>query len=257
MRRADAGRRPLPDFLIIGAQKAGTTSLHAYLSQHPDVTPPVTKEIHFFDKEFQRGSDWYRAHFQRAKGPATITGESTPYYLFHPLAAERVASTLPECSLIVILRDPIYRAFSHHNHERALGFDQLSFEEAVAAEPERLAGEEARLLSDPRYRSFAHQHHSYVSRGRYAEQIERWLEHFDRDRLLVLSAEDLFAEPVRVVLEAQEFLGLSPQEPADVSAKNARSYAPISAAMSAGLGEAFEPHNRRLYRLVGRDFGWN
>src|SRR5262249_23760132 len=99
LRRASAARRRLPDFLIIGAQKAGTTSLHAYLSQHSSVSPPVTKEVHFFDHEFHRGNTWYRAHFRRADGPLTITGESTPYYLFHPLVPARAAAVLPDCKL--------------------------------------------------------------------------------------------------------------------------------------------------------------
>ncbi len=257
LRQASAADRPLPDFLIIGAQKAGTTSLHAYLCEHSRVPAAAKKEVHFFDQEFHRGTDWYRAHFQRKKDGRTLSGESTPYYLFHPLAPQRAAEVLPDCKLIVLLRNPVDRAFSHHNHECALGFEDLDFERAIAAEPRRLAGEEERLATEPRYRSFAHQHHSYISRGRYAEQLERWLESFGRERLLVLSAEDLFAEPGRVVGEAQEFLGLAVETPADLSARNARTYAPIGAETRAELRAAFEPHNRRLYELVGRDFGWD
>jgi Sulfotransferase domain len=251
------GRRLLPGFLIVGAQKAGTTSLHAYLSEHPSVLSPATKEVHFFDHDFHRGLSWYRAHFERSTRPGRLGGESTPYYLFHPLVPGRVAEALPDCRLIVVLRNPVDRAFSHHNHERALGFEDLDFERAIAAEPGRLAGEEERLAADGRYRSFAHQHHSYLGRGRYAEQLERWLERFDRDRLLVLSAEDLFAEPARIVSEAQEFLGLAPVAAADLSARNARAYAPIADDLRARLREEFEPHNRRLYEMVGRDFGWD
>lgn len=257
MRRMSVAGRPLPSFLIIGAQKAGTTSLHAYLCEHSRVVPPVTKEVHFFDHEFHRGLGWYRAHFKRASKPGALGGEATPYYLFHPLVPVRTATALPDCRLIVVLRNPIDRAFSHHNHERALGFEQLGFERAIAAEPGRLAGEEERIFADPAYRSFAHQHHSYLSRGRYAEQLERWLACFDQDRVLVLSAEELFAEPGAAVRDAQEFLGLEPEMPPDLTAKNARAYAPIDAATRAALREEFDPDNRRLYELVGRDFGWD
>jgi hypothetical protein len=257
MRRASAGGRPLPSFLIIGAQKAGTTSLHAYLSQHTEVSSPVTKELHFFDHQFARGTGWYRAHFPRSRSDTVITGESTPYYLFHPLAPARAAEVLPGCKLIVVLRNPIDRAYSHHNYACGLGFEELGFEQALAAEAKRLEGEEELLLADPNYRSWAHQHYSYLSRGRYAGQLERWLELFAPERLLVLSAEDLFAEPLRVVSETQRFLGLELEAPADMEAKNARSYAPIPAAARAELSAAFEPHNQRLYRLVGRDFGWD
>jgi hypothetical protein len=257
LRRASVAGRPLPSFLIIGAQKAGTTSLHAYLCEHPRVVPPVTKEIHFFDHEFGRGLGWYRAHFPRTTDSALLSGEATPYYLFHPAVPDRAASSLPGCRLIVVLRNPIDRAFSHHNHERALGFEQLGFERAIEAETERLAGEEERLRAEPAYRSFAHQHHSYLSRGRYAGQLERWFERFDRDQVLILSAEDLFATPGGAVRDAQEFLGLEAEMPADLSAKNARAYTPIDAEMRATLREEFEPHNRHLYELVGRDFGWD
>lgn len=257
LRRMSAAGRPLPTFLIIGAQKGGTTSLHAYLCEHPRVAPPVTKEVHFFDHELRRGLGWYRAHFKRGSEPGVLSGEATPYYLFHPLVPARVAGVLPDCKLIVVLRNPIDRAFSHHNHERALGFERLGFEPAIEAESERLAGEEERILADPAYRSFAHQHHSYLSRGRYAEQLERWLACFDRDQMLVLSAEELFAEPGGVVHDAQEFLGLEARMPTDLAAKNARAYAPIHAATRAALRDEFAPHNRRLYELLGRDFGWD
>lgn len=256
LRRANASRRQLPSFLIIGAQKAGTTSLHEYLAEHPLVSPPTTKEVHYFDHSYHRGEGWYRAHFPVPRRPDEVSGESTPYYLFHPLVPELVARDLPGRKLIVILRDPIDRAFSHHNHERALGFEDLPFEEAIAREPGRLDGEEERILDDPRYRSFSHQHHSYLARSRYAEQLERWFRHVDRDQFLILSAEDLFQDPRSILAETQRFLGLERDMPADVTARNARSYAPIPDDVRDRLRSELEPHNRRLYELAGRDFGW-
>ncbi len=257
LRRANASRRQLPAFLIIGTQKGGTTSLHEYLAEHPMVSPSTTKEVHYFDHSHHRGIGWYRAHFRPHSHPGEIAGESTPYYLFHPLVPELVARDLPDSKLIVILRNPIDRAFSHHNHERALGFEDLPFEDAIAREPERLRGEEERILADPRYRSFSHQHHSYLARSRYAEQLERWLRHAERDRFLILSSEDLFGDPRAVLAETQRFLGLEPDAPDDLTARNARSYAPIQADLRERLRAELEPHNRRLYELVGRDFGWD
>lgn len=256
LRRAGASRRQLPTFLIIGAQKAGTTSLHEYLAEHPLVSPPTTKEVHYFDHSYHRGNAWYRAHFRVPSRPDEISGESTPYYLFHPRVPELVARDLPGRKLIVILRDPIDRAFSHHNHERALGYEDLPFEEAIAREPSRLDGEEERILANPRYLSFSHQHHSYLARSRYAEQLERWFRQADRDQFLILSAEDLFRDPRSVLAETQRFLGLEPDMPADVTARNARTYAPIPDDVRERLRSELEPHNRRLYELVGRDFGW-
>ena len=256
LRRATAWRRPLPQFLIVGAAKAGTTSLHEHLSEHPAVSAPTTKEIHYFDFSYRRGPSWYRAHFRPARADGEISGESTPYYLFHPLVPARVARDLPDCRFIVLLRNPIDRAYSHHNHERASGYEDLPFEQAVAAEGERLAGEEERLLDDPGYRSFSHQHHSYLARSRYAEQLERWFAHVDRDRFLILSAEDLFEDPQGTVAAAQRFLGLEPIEPHDLRARNSRAYARIADDVRTALQAELEPHNQRLYKLTGRDFGW-
>jgi hypothetical protein len=256
LRRISPGKRQAPDFLILGAAKAGTTSLHHYLSEHPEVSPPLIKEIHYFDHAHHRGRGWYLAHFPPTAAAAGITGEATPYYLFHPLVPRRVASDLPGARLIALLRNPIDRAVSHHNHELVDSYEDLPFEEAVEREEKRLLGEEARIAADPRYRSFAHQHHSYLARGRYAEQLERWFEQFGHDRLLVLSAEELFAEPGRCVEEAQRFLGLEPVPPRDLSVRNDRDYSPPSTALRRRLQTYFEPHNERLYRLIGRDLGW-
>src|SRR5436189_26280 len=130
--------RPLPDFLILGAQKAGTTALYAYLRWHPQVTGPSFKEVSFFDRHYARGERWYRAHLPVRR--RAVVGEASPSYLFHPLAPERVARMLPEARLIALLRNPVDRAFSHYQHEVALGREQLSFEDALAgefAEPNR------------------------------------------------------------------------------------------------------------------------
>lgn len=254
LRRLGRADRPLPDFLIVGAAKAGTTSLHAYLSEHPAVGSPIRKEIHYFDLNLHRGDGWYRSHFP-ADGTA-ITGESTPYYLFHPLVPERVAATLPEVRVIVLLRDPIDRAFSQHNHEVASGHESLPFEQALEREAERLAGEVERLRADPDHRSFAHQHFSYQARGRYAEQLERWFTHLDRDRFLIIRSEDLFADPAAELAAAQRFLGLDVVLPANLTARNARSYAPIDPALRARLVKRFQPENERLSQLIHRDFMW-
>jgi hypothetical protein len=255
LRRISPADRQAPGFLILGAAKAGTTSLHQYLSEHPQVQPPTIKEIHYFDHSHRRGWGWYLAHFPPS-GFGGITGEATPYYLFHPLVPRRVAESLPDVRLIALLRNPVDRAISHHNHELADSYEDLPLAKAVEREEERLRGEEDRIVADPRYRSFAHQHHSYLARGRYAEQLERWFKHFDRDRLLVLSAEELFEEPKGCVEEAQRFLGLEPVLPRNLSPRNNRSYSPPDPALRKRLQAYFEPYNHRLYRLLGQDFSW-
>jgi hypothetical protein len=172
--RATSRWRPLPHFLVLGAQKAGTTALYAYLRWHPAITGPSWKEVSFFDRHWWRGPAWYRGQFPLRSG-TRLVGEASPSYLFHPLAPERVGALVPDARLVALLRDPVARAYSHYQHEVALGREPLSFEDALAAEPERTRGEEARLVADARAFSRAWWDHTYVARGLYAEQLERWL----------------------------------------------------------------------------------
>ena len=187
--------RALPDFLLIGGQRCGSTSLYATLCGHPQVLAGAHKEPHFFDNNHLRGEAFYRRLFPlRAylRARHAITGEATTHYLSHPAVPGRVAAMLPDVRLITILRDPVERAYSHYQLARRNGREPLSFERALAAEPERLAGEEARLLSDPAYRSEAYGVQSYRTRGLYLEQLERWWATFPPERLLVLRSEDMF-----------------------------------------------------------------
>jgi|1186.fasta_scaffold34843_2 hypothetical protein len=248
--------RPLPDYLILGTQKGGTNSLHDWLCEHPRVRRPLAKEIHYFDNSFQRSLSWYRAHFPLCR-PGELTGEASPYYLYHPYVPERVAASLPQARLIVLLRDPVDRAISHHNHERVQGFENLPLEEALAWEPERLRVAKDRLRRDRLEFVFDHGHASYVDRGRYAEQLERWWSHVARDRMLVLFSEDLFEHPVETLRQVQEFLGLEPHVPTDLSPRNARRYAKGDDAVRRALRETFAEDNARLSALLGRPLPWD
>lgn len=258
--------RMLPDFLIIGAQRAGTTSLYRYLVQHPAVLPVVlTKGAHYFDTNHDKGVAWYRAHFplhahaailSSRLGARVLTGEGSPYYVFHPLAPKRVAELLPEVRLILLLRDPVERAYSHHQHEVARGFEDLSFEEAIEREPERLAGERERLIADPAYRSFEHQHHSYLARGLYLEQILVWRERFRADQLLILIAEEFFADPAATLARVEGFLGLPPWRPASFPRYNARRRAPMDPATRRRLAAHFRGPNAELARHLARELPW-
>ncbi len=256
-RLATAGARRLPDFLVIGAQRAGSTSLFAQLCAHPAVVPPSHKEIHYFDLQSFRSLRWYRSHFPpAASARGRITGEASPYYLFHPAAPARVAAALPDVRLIALLRDPVARAYSHYQLSVRDGHEQLGFEEALRGEDDRLAGEEARLLTDRAYRSHAHRHQSYASRGLYAGQLRRWHERVSAERLLVVSSEELFADPRRTAATVLEFLGLDPAEVPELPVRNQRPYEPMSDAARSLLEARFEAPNRQLYEMLGRDLGW-
>jgi hypothetical protein len=265
--RPTAGLRLLPSYLIIGAQRAGTTSLHRYLVQHPAVRTMLrTKGVHFFDTNYGRGIDWYASRFptrlygwyvRRRHGAELRTGEASPYYVFHPQVPYRVARHLPDVKLILLLRDPVVRAYSQYQHEVSRGFETLGFEEAIRAEPERLAGEHERLLAEPFYNSFHHQHHSYLARGRYDEQLATWRSLFPDEQLLVLTSERFFAEPHRTFQRVLDFLELPPFTPAAYEVHNAHDYRQMGEAMRSLLLEHYRDPNRRLYETLGEDLGWS
>jgi hypothetical protein len=169
---------------------------------------------------------------------------------------ERVATILPEARLIALLRDPVERAYSHYQHNCRTGRENLSFAAAVAAEHERLAGQEERILADPRHRSHRHRHNSYIARGLYAEQIERWLACFSREQLLVLRTEDFFVRPAETYAEVLAFLGLRPWRPDEFTTGDRPSYTPMDPELRTRLEERFAEPNARLARLLGRDFAW-
>lgn len=262
--RADYGRltaplRGLPSVLIIGAQKSGTTSLFNYLVQHPDVLPPFSKEVHYFDFHYSRGVKWYRGCFpyahQLRRGSLTL--DASPYYLVHPLVPQRVAQLLPDVKLVALLRNPIDRALSHYQHEVRGGRESLSFADAIEKESERLAGEEERLRNDPDYYSFNHHRYSYTRRGLYLEQLRRWARHFPRSQLLVLQSEWLFRDPVAATAAVHDFLGLRPhpleRDKPFVQGGYDRAIHPE---LRARLVSYFEPYNRELYQWLGEGFDW-
>ena len=257
--------RLAPSFLVIGGQRCGTTSLYSYLIEHPLVVQSLVKEAHFFDNHFDRGGAWYSGYFpsqfygrfvERRFGRKPITGEASPYYLFHPLAAERVARLLPDVKLIVLLRDPVARAWSHYSHEVAKGFEALSFEEAIECEERRLDGELERMVSDPSYRSFNAQHYSYLARGRYIDQIERWREHFPAEQLLTMNSSGLFSDPEAALNRVLRFLGLPPTRLRAYPKHNTYRHRPLGEETRRRLREYFAEPNRRLYEYVGTDYGW-
>jgi hypothetical protein len=257
----------LPDFIIIGAQKGGTTTLYRLLSQHPSVLPAAKKELHYFSLFFDRGTEWYRSCFPAPKhknGQSTITGEASPYYLFHPHAPRRVAEAVPRARLIALLRDPVARAYSHYNHEVTTvsrlfgtGIEPSTFEEALDLEELRLRGEGDKMLEDERYVSFNHQHFSYMSRGIYVDQLIQFSKFFSNEQVLVLRSEDFFGRTPEKLKLVLDFLGLPEWEPEAWKIVLKGEYdQEMDPSTRRRLEEYFEPHNRRLYEYLGVDFGW-
>ena len=265
MGTATAGLRMQPAFIMIGAQRCGTTSLFRALMAHPQVVRPTFhKGVNYFDLNYYRGPGWYRGHFpvaeiarRRTRGlgePAAF--EASGYYLYHPFAVERIAQDLPHVKLVVMLRDPVERAFSAYKHEYARGFEWESFEEALKLEDERLMGEIDRMRRDLAYESFPHRHHSYRHRGQYAEQLDQVLQYFPRDQLHVMDSETFFTSPADQYRELLAFLGLRSFEPASFGRYNARPGEPLPDRARRMLEEHYAPHNERLATLLGRPLGW-
>ncbi|GII64575.1 deacetylase sulfotransferase [Sphaerisporangium krabiense] len=266
--RLTVGGRLLPSFLIVGAQRCGTTSLYRALAQHPLVLKPVLRKgVHYFDTAYDKGLSWYRAHFplraraarlHRRYGTRPLAFESSPYYMFHPLSPYRLARDLPGAKMIVLVRDPVERAYSAHAHEVARGFEtERSFARAVELEPSRLAGEIERLCEEPYGHSHAHRHHAYVARGQYAEQLARLESVVARRRILVIDSGRFFATPEPVYDQVLEFLGLPRLGDPVFERHNARPRpAEMPRSLREELSEHFVPWDLKLCDWLGDVPSW-
>jgi hypothetical protein len=262
--RLTAAGRMTPSFLICGGQRCGTTSLYRALAAHPVVLKAVLhKGVHYFDTSYHHGMAWYRGHFplQRTAdkvgdryGIPARTFESSPYYMYHPQAAARIARDLPFAKIVVLVRDPVERAYSQHAHEVARGYEQeRDFGGALALEPARLHRQEERLARDPDYYSFAHQHHAYRARGEYARYLGGMAQHVGRERIHVMESERFFADPEPAYDEVLDFLGLPNLGRPPFERHNARPRAAdMDPAIRRELSAHYAPHDEALATWLGR-----
>jgi len=258
VRKLSANYRSLPDFLIVGAQKAGTTSLLSYLGQHPDVTPGFNKEPRYFTSFYKHPLSVYRSNFplQSALLPDRVTGEATPYYLFHPEVPKRVQATLPDAKIIILLRNPVDRCISHYFHEKKYGHENLSLQEALQAEQSRM--EDAFQELEATGHSFSHQHFSYLSRGVYVDQLERWFALFGKTQFRVILSEDLFQNSSQVLAELEDFLEIPSYDNYVFKPQNVGNYqGRVDDSTLEWLKAHYVPHNIRLSRLLGRTINWH
>ncbi len=255
-----------PNFLVVGAQRCGTTSLFRALEQHQQVVrPTINKGINYFDINYSRGERWYRAHFPLAlntlhrkhEEKTRATFEASGYYLFHPLAGERIAQDLPRVKIVAMLRDPVERAYSAWKHESARGFDHMSFEEAIAKESQRTAGERERMIADPTYQSFAYRHHSYTARGHYAAQLRRFYDRFPASSIHVVYSEAFFAQPALEFALLTSFLGIEPAVGLSFDQHNARPGGAMPGRTRETLAQVYASEADELEALVGRRPPWS
>lgn len=202
-----------PDFIVVGAQKSGTTYLYNLLVQHKDILPAITKEVHYFDNNIEKGVDWYLYHFPfRFNNKEKITGESSPYYLYHPLAAERIYNFNHNIKIIIILRNPVDRALSHINMIINRYAIEFNLENICNIEKEFLIQNNLtkKLVNRTIEKSSIHQNFSFIQRGIYVTQVKRYMKFFHlNENLLVLKSEDFFTDTKKQMNKIFEFLGVS------------------------------------------------
>jgi len=259
--------RILPSFIIIGFPRCGTTSLYNYLIQHPSVAPPLKKEIFFFGANFEKGINWYKRYFPTLLYKYQIrkhfrnyflTGEGSATYIHHPLASDRIKKTIPQAKLIVMLRNPIDRAYSQYFKIVNIGRENLSFEDAIEIESKRIEGEWEKMINNKNYYSMDYHNYSYLSSGIYVDKLKGWLNSFPKNQILILKSEDFYNDPSSIFKTTLKFLNLPNWELQKYKKYNYYdNKPPLHPTIRKKLVDYFKPHNERLNKLLGRNFGWD
>lgn len=245
----------LPGAIIIGAQRCGTTRFFNLLNRHPQIAFGK-KEIHFYDLRFNRGLDWYYSVLPPCE-EGEISIEGSPYYIYHPLCAERIFKCQPGVKIIALVRNPVDRAYSNYHHELRGKWENLSFREALLAEPGRTEGTEERIIRDNGMFCSDHNHYSYLQRSAYYSQLMRYYNLFDHDNIMVIRSEDFYEDEQKVLLETHEFLGLEPVKQEVGAFGGIKEYPPLDVDLREKLVKFFRPHNVQLEEFLKRDFGWD
>jgi Sulfotransferase domain len=259
----------LPDFVIIGCQRGGTSSLYSYLGQHPGISPSLRKETEFFTARYRLGESWYRANFPhqirrrlaKLRGTDLLTFEATPDYLVDPRAPRRCRELLPDARIVLLLREPGERAISHYHHNVRLGLEKESLTRAIALEDGRLAGDLAELKGDSLSPVTAFRLFSYATRGQYAEQLERWFAAYPREQILILESEKFFQSPDAVLQQILSFVGADPWLPADFrnhsyATPDAAGHRGVPNELSAIFANKFYASNLVLRDMLDEEIEW-
>ncbi len=255
--------RKFPDFIIIGAAKSGTSSLYEYIVQHPGIEPlpnyknrlPTEKEIYFFDENFSLGKFWYKSYFSYIFSKKQM-GEANPNYLYHPLVPKRIHETIPNCKFIIILRNPVDRAYSDYQMKVKNKLENLVFEDAITQENSRIKGEFERIVEKEEF-SFNFTAYSYLNRGKYIEQLERWFKIFPRNQFFILSMDELERDTNHILNEIFRFLNLKDYKVELLTRKNIGHYNLMNTETRKKLVKFFRPYNIQLYKLLGKKFEWD
>ena len=263
LRMATSCLREFPDFVIIGSAKCGTTSLYDFIVKHPNVKPAVTKEIMYFTSWYDHGTRWYRSNFPtniskyysyKKTGQRVLTGEATPRYLIYNTTAPRMKKIMPDVKLIVILRNPVDRAYSDYHHRKKGTIlhnfiQEMSFEEYIKME------ELANSIYDvPLHLTY----YRVLKTSVYIDHIQNWFKYYDRKQFLFLRTEDFYKNPQQTLDRVFDFLGLPPFKANNLTNLNVGNYKKkMNEGTRKHLIEYYKPHNERLYKLLQHDFEWD
>lgn len=261
----------LPSFLIIGFPKCGTTSLFNNLSEHPCIARGLRKEPAFFSSRFDRGLSWYKAHFptklqrfyhvELHRKQALITGEATPKYVYHPLAARRIHEIVPQAKIIALVRNPVDAVYSEYHFRarmRCADATTMSFEDAITSEIERMHCEKKQMHENSDGLDFR-RYPYHLLKVSYMEALKPWFAVFPKERILIIKSEAYFTDPAAILEQVLDFLGL----PNYVNGRmlnvhNAGKYSEqMTPKMKGYLKEYFRPYNKELYEYLNIDFGWD
>ena len=265
-RSLTSNSRILPDFIIIGESKCGTTSLYNYMSQHPAIKPALTKEINFFNWSYDKPQNWYSAHFptklkkkisKNVFKKQFLTGEATPLYLFNSQVPKRMFKIIPNVKIIIVLRNPIDRAYSHyHDLGVRLGGEKRTFDDAIRSELKIL--EKKNYVTTNYDGNFTDRLYQYVVRGIYLDHLKIWMDVFPRKQFLILKTEELENNPSEILDSVFKFLSMPTYDKINFKEKhNVSKYEPMNEQSRKMLKEFFKPHNENLYKFLKQDFEWN
>ncbi|MCB0401870.1 MAG: sulfotransferase domain-containing protein [Flavobacteriales bacterium] len=257
--RLTAGSRALPSVLLIGAQKAGTTSLFSHLIKHPQICAPVSKEIFFFNDQnnYQKGLNWYRAHFplKSTLEDSKITLDGSANYFESKDAPARIKKDLPGAKLILLLRNPVDRAYSHYKMAVELGFEKLSFQDALAAENDRLKTSREHDVALYGH-DYVFQKLGYRSKGVYIDFLTHWLKHFPLNSIKIIDSRTLHTHTEEVYGQVLDYIGLSPFTPGHFEVLKKSTAEKMPDSVRRELHDFYEPHNEALFKLIGKSFLW-
>jgi hypothetical protein len=255
--------RILPDFIIIGVQKCGTTSLYNYLTQHPEIESAISKQPHYFDINFGKKIIWYKSHFplyikkvfyKKILKKQFITGEASTDYINHPLVSKRIKESLPNVKIIIILRNPVKRTCSHYQMNKKTNDEKLPILSALKKDLEQRPKKEKEVKEKGIFFSEYFKKFEYLGRGEYVRQIEEWEKLFPKNQILILKLEDLENKPQDSLNEIFRFLNVKNHKFKKFNKQNVGKYDKIEPKVETFLEDYFKPYNKILFEKYGIKF---